>query len=441
MDEYKHYLAQKLLTEDQVVTYRLLSRALKVHVNAAKEMLFDFHKWQNDKRPNSLHATYIIYGTKKQVDEQDGDVEMTNSQNSEGLHVPLSDEVPIQTLTLVREEHLQEVLTQYDEITSIHVYSLAPHPLKDLQLLADTARQVLELSSGDSTPASEKVFGVITNPNVRKRDRHGPPPKSITNAPAPKVEPGAQPKSEEKPTTTVPVKEEPKAATTKAPTTSAPVKKPTPAASGKRQAASGIGQMFAKAAAKPKKPAAAKPAEEKSAALSDDGEDDDAEPMTGVKQEDKEDSNARQSRKDRQAELERMMDEEDEEDDEDEKADSPAEEPMEEDEPEPEPEPTHAEKEGEEGEEVVSTTTGGRRRGRRRVTRKKQILDDQGYLVTIQEPGWESFSEDEAPAPKPQPPKPKAAAKAEPAAKPKKGAAAAGGKGGQGNIMSFFSKK
>ncbi|KAI1634089.1 DNA polymerase subunit Cdc27 [Biscogniauxia mediterranea] len=436
MDEYKQYLAQKLLTEDQLVTYRLLSRALKVHVNTAKEMLYDFHKWQNDKRPNSLHATYMIYGTKKQIDEQDGDVEMTNSQDSDGLHVPLSDEVPILTLSLVKEEQLQEVLAQYDEVTSIHVYSLAPHPLKDLQLLADTARQVLELSSGDNPPASEKVFGAITNPNMRKRERRGPPPRSITNVPAPKVEP----KAEAKPTTTVPVKEEPKAPSAKAPTTSAPIKKPTPAASGKR-ANSGIGQMFAKAAAKPKKPAAPKPAEvEKSAALSDDGEDDDTEPMAGVKQEDQEDSSARQSRKDRQAELERMMDEDDDEEDEEEKADSPAEEPMEEDEPEPEPEPTKTEEKEEE--EVVSTTAGGRRRGRRRVTRKKQILDEQGYLVTIQEPGWESFSEDEAPAP---PPKPKAGAKAEPAAaagttKPKKGAAA-GGKGSQGNIMSFFSKK
>lgn len=37
MDEYKKYLAQQLLTEDKLVTYRLLSRALKVHVNTAKE--------------------------------------------------------------------------------------------------------------------------------------------------------------------------------------------------------------------------------------------------------------------------------------------------------------------------------------------------------------------------------------------------------------------
>jgi hypothetical protein len=54
--------------------------------------------------------------------------------------------------------------------------------------------------------------------------------------------------------------------------------------------------------------------------------------------------------------------------------------------------------------------------------------------VTIQEPGWESFSEDEAPPPT----KPKTASSSAPApaAKPKKG-----GPKGQGSIMSFFSKK
>jgi DNA polymerase delta subunit 3 len=36
MDEYKKYLAERLFTEDKMVTYRTLSRALKVHVNSAK---------------------------------------------------------------------------------------------------------------------------------------------------------------------------------------------------------------------------------------------------------------------------------------------------------------------------------------------------------------------------------------------------------------------
>ncbi|KAK8208055.1 Cell morphogenesis protein PAG1 [Zalaria obscura] len=75
------------------------------------------------------------------------------------------------------------------------------------------------------------------------------------------------------------------------------------------------------------------------------------------------------------------------------------------------------------------TVTNGRRRGRRRVMKKKTVRDEEGYLVTKEEAAWESFSEDE-PAPK----KAKTSV-APPAAKAKKG-----GKPGQGNIMSFFSK-
>ncbi len=73
-------------------------------------MLYEFHTWQNDKRPGSLHATYLVYGTKKAVEKsnrQDGDVEMTDSQHSEDIQVPFSDEVPTFTLSLVREEQLQ----------------------------------------------------------------------------------------------------------------------------------------------------------------------------------------------------------------------------------------------------------------------------------------------------------------------------------------------
>ncbi|KAI1748440.1 DNA polymerase subunit Cdc27 [Xylaria castorea] len=442
MEDYKQYLAQKILTEDQLVTYRLLSRALGVHVNLAKEMLYDFHKWQNDKRPGTLHATYIIYGTKSTPAQPDGDVEMTDSQTSEDIDAPFSDLVPIYTLSLVSQEQLEETLSQYTEVASIHVYSLAPHPLKDLQLLTDTARQVLGLSKTDSASNPNKAYGTIANPNVRRRERRGSPISAV-RAPSPKPELKVPIKQEAKPAAAPAVKEAPKASSKPAPA-SAPAKKPAPAPSLKRQASSGIGQMFAKAAAKPKKPAtkasdsattsaAASGAEDSQAtgALSDDGEDD-AEPMADVKHED---SDARQARKDRQAELRRMMEESDEEEEEPEKtAESPEEDPMDEEPTPPEPEP---EPKAEEPAEIVSSANGGRRRGRRRVTRKKQIMDEKGYLVTIQEPGWESFSEDEAPPPPPKP-KQQQTTKSEPATKSKKGAA---GKAAQGNIMSFFSKK
>jgi DNA polymerase delta subunit 3 len=98
--------------------------------------------------------------------------------------------------------------------------------------------------------------------------------------------------------------------------------------------------------------------------------------------------------------------------------------------------------------EETITVSDGRRRGRRRVMKKKTVQDEEGYLgvfeypkpkldqklteftVTREEAAWESFSEEE-PAPK------KAKVSAAPTtAKTKKAAPK-----GQGNIMSFFSKK
>ncbi|ETS75843.1 hypothetical protein PFICI_12787 [Pestalotiopsis fici W106-1] len=426
MDDYRKYLAQQILTEDKLVTYRLLSRALKVHVNTAKEMLYEFHKWQNDKRPDTLHATYLVYGTRKKQVEANGDVEMTDSQSENETDVSSN------TMTLVREEKLQEALQQYEEVTSIHVYSLAPHPLKDLQLLVDTAQTVARMTLEEDSTGSGNVYGMIANPGVRKRERKGGMPKAAPAVPIVKAEPKAQVKQESQPA----VKEEPKTLKTaptkemKGPVATA-AKKAAAAPALKRQGSSGgIGQMFAKAAAKPKKPAPRTTSntpsviDTPSPALSDEGEDDSEMPDV------KPDPVAAQARKSRQNELRKMMEESDEEIEP--KAETPAEEPEEEEMEEIPAEPAPKADEG--PSEVVSSTGNGRKRGKRRVSKKVTKMDDQGYLITSQELAWESFSEDEAPPPLKT--KVEKTEKPAPAAKGKKGGAK-----GQGSIMSFFAKK
>ncbi|KAK7957673.1 DNA polymerase delta subunit 3 [Apiospora saccharicola] len=415
MDDYQNFLAQEILTEDKTVTYRLLSRTLKVHVNLAKQMLYEFHKTQNDRNPGSLMATYLVYGTRKS-DEQDDDVEMTDSVSDKDE--TFSEPVPTKTLQLIREETLQETLQEY-EVTSIHVYSLAPHSMKDLQFLSDAAQLVLNQTIEEDSPlTASQTYGTMFCPNARKREASRgcfrPRTTCQDTAKGGPSEAGAQADGQ---------------GGTKLSSSSSPNAAPAL----KRQGSSGgIGQMFAKQAAKPKKPAAPKREEVVTPVLSDEGEDDSEAMPEPANQKAEEDS---KSRSDRQAALRRMMDESDGEEEEASKSkpESPAEdEPMEEDTVPPEPE-AKVEKEPA---EVVASTGDGRRRGRRRITKKKQIMDDQGYLVTIQEPGWESFSEEEAPAPKPQKAKPAAAEKAAPAAKGKKAAPK-----GQGNIMSFFGKK
>lgn len=451
--EYKKFLAEQILTEDKVITYRYLSRSVGVGVNVAKQMLYEFHKSQNERKPDSIHATYLVYGVKPSDEplqdniEQDGDVEMTSSMPEPELH---SEQIPVLTVTLVKEESLHDCLAQHDQVTSIHVYSIGRHPMSDPQLLSDAARQVFEIPCSEDALKLSRKLGNISNSQVKRRDRKGaavPAPVAVKSEPKPKP---SQPLKSEPPKSqatvgksNAPEKDESKSQAAPSAKAAAPPassatgsqgKKPPP--SMKRGGSGGLMQAFAKAKPK-KKVETASQAQSTDAAMSDDGEDDSDAVAAPKNVAPADEAAGRKTRKEREDELKRMMEEDDDDvDEEKEREDTPMEEP--EEEPEPEPSVPVAPEEPEEPAEVVSTSKGdGRRRGRKRVMRKKQVMDDQGYLVTIQEAAWESFSEDETPASSSKQAKPAVAAPATaPAAKGKK----VGGKG-QGNIMSFFAKK
>ncbi|PHH92389.1 hypothetical protein CDD83_7570 [Cordyceps sp. RAO-2017] len=114
MDEHQKFLADRLLSDEQPITYRALSRVLDVHVNTAKRILYDFHQYQNSLRADSVHATYLLYGVKsaKSQQEDGADVEMSSSMPEP---LPRSEAILTQTLTLVREEDLEALLRQYQE--------------------------------------------------------------------------------------------------------------------------------------------------------------------------------------------------------------------------------------------------------------------------------------------------------------------------------------
>lgn len=233
-----------------------------------------------------------------------------------------------------------------------------------------------KITLADDTSNSDNTYNAIVNPAVRKRDRKRAMPLPAPTTPLVKAEAKSQTKQEMK----LEKNEEPKVGKVAPvkeakPSVVAAAKKGAAAPNLKRQGSSGISQMFAKAAAKPKKPASmtgsATPTDTNtpSPALSDDGEDDSDMPDV------KPTPIARKARKSRQDDLRQMMEESDEEIES--KPETPPEEPVEEEEELPaEPEPK-----ADEGpaEEVVSSGD-GRKRGRRRVAKKVTKMDDQGYL-------------------------------------------------------------
>ncbi|ROT41853.1 hypothetical protein SODALDRAFT_347001 [Sodiomyces alkalinus F11] len=481
MEDYKKYLAERLFTEDKMVTYRTLSRALKVHVNVAKAMLYDFHRWQNAMTHGKVHATYLVYGTKKPEMQDDGDVEMSGSSREGNT----DEEVFTQTLSLASQDRLSEVLSTYQHVTSFQVYSLSAHPLKQVQLLSDVTREVLDYSHEDSAERS-KQYGSMFNAHMRKRDRHGKRPQAAPVSSANPVEKKAAitpassssgpkkptekttEKTTEKPTeAAAKVKEEPKDTAVKEEKPPAKTRKAAPPTlkRGASSSSGGIMSAFSKAVAKASSKSASasstpKPEEQTTPVLSDDGEDD-SEAVPAPKK--VADDTAARAKKQREDELRLMMEESDgeeseqKEEDEEMGEDAPIEEAPEpeveaeaEAEAEAEPEAkTKSKKREAEPTEIISASGDGRRRGRRRVMKKKQTVDSQGYLVTIQEPGWESFSEDETPstpasAPAPAPAPTSSKAKISSTSSPAGSQSSKGKKAGarsQGSIMSFFSKK
>lgn len=145
MTEFKSYLAEELVASRNTVSYRLLARTLKVHVNAAKCMLYEYHEAQNKRKPGSVYATYMLAGTKKQAPQPNGkevDVDASMRSSPPASSVVQSsqqrgEDINVKTVTLVREENLDgrstrdqpaaRVLTRCRREEHLRNHNLHPH--------------------------------------------------------------------------------------------------------------------------------------------------------------------------------------------------------------------------------------------------------------------------------------------------------------------------
>ncbi|KAI9037844.1 uncharacterized protein KD926_011547 [Aspergillus affinis] len=424
--DYKKYLAENVLNERRTVTYRSLSRALRVHCTLAKQMLYDFHHSENTKKPNSVNATYLLTGIQKPPippttngahangDDNEDDVMASSPYLPSSMlnQDSIADDVATVSVILAREEDLEDAKDTFQSITSIYVYSLQPTILQDLNVLTDVGREMISSHANEDPLKFGKQWGMIQNKHVKRRTGARPPAPAPTPAPAPApasskpVVPSKRSNEASQETNPEPKQEDRSEPTQPSQRSNAPSSKPTEKPTEKpgpvKREKSNLFSSFAKAKPKQKKedstPAtfgadSAEPGAPEDVVLDDASEEEAEElfPDTGKSSS----AGTRETRKEREARLKQMMEDEDEEEDE-EMPDVP--EPAEESNPidEAPPKPPSPK------EEV--TVGGGRRRGRRQIMQKKTVRDDEGYLVTVEEPSWESFSEDEpAPPPKKKP--------------------------------------
>ncbi|KAJ5690630.1 hypothetical protein N7462_005022 [Penicillium macrosclerotiorum] len=427
----KTYLAENVLNEQRTVTYRALSRALKVHANRAKQN-------ENAKKSHSVHATYVISGVQKppaslaingHARDEDEIMQsspylpssMPNEQNGEDSTLTTS-------IILAREEDMEAAKCTFETIVSIHVYSIQATVLQDLNALTDVCREVATTYAQDDPLECGQKWGMIQNRNVKPSQRRTgarPPPPA---APAPKAQavstvPSKRPLQMDASGTN----SETKSQDSNPATASQLSNKSTDKAAPAKREKNSLFSSFAKT--KPPKPKPSTPVESVTPngpedVVLDDASDDEQEELFPDNSNQASMAN-RETKKEREEKLRKMM----EDDDADgtgpcaneEMPDADEEEPVRETTPVEQPPPS---KPVELKEEV--TVQGGRRRGKRQVMKKRTVKDEEGYLVTREEPSWESFSEDEP------------ASKKKPAVNVAK---SKGGKTGQGSIMSFFGKK
>ncbi|KAJ2032290.1 CDC27 protein [Coemansia sp. RSA 2337] len=182
-----------VLQEEQVVTYRKLSRELKVHVNIAKQVMLDFY----EANKSSCHATFLVTGTKKpSVDFNCGSSELTEL-----------------SMKLVPVTELASAQQGLDNAAS-HIYSIEHHATNGKHVLAmanisaGPIRDMAELSAVGSSVTRVSVSSVSRAPAVQPETPRAAKIEKAVSSPAASVDSSAdkQDQQAEAPSAKPPVK-------------------------------------------------------------------------------------------------------------------------------------------------------------------------------------------------------------------------------------------
>lgn len=392
------------------------------------------------------------------------------------------------------------VKSLYEATTSIHIYSLSAHRLPDLQTLSDKTRHLYNTYFVKEDPLEHNAtYGVILNKNVRRRTGRRPPPPPPPAGSTPTTKPASTAKTTSKSAdkSALPAQLSGKTEENSRPSsggsttpTSATAKQPS-----LKRDTSDIFKSFSKAKNAPARPTpklgrngtdssvgntSASGAEDKGTRLAnaseDEGESEEEALFLDTNTRAPAKKRASTRKTEREAKLRKMMDDSDEEMEEAELIDleeaglgkgdqamtdgkseeaatkqgmgeagdgEEAAEGVNWSDLDAENQSKEQATELDPGTDPAPAAPPRRRRGKRKVLKKKTMKDEEGYLVTREEPAWESFSEDE-PAPakaKANPAAPKMQTQSQGKGAAKGGLAEKGKQKGGGNIMSFFGKK
>ncbi|KAF9454256.1 hypothetical protein P691DRAFT_770695 [Macrolepiota fuliginosa MF-IS2] len=181
------YLTKELFISKNIVTYRSLSRELGINVNVAKNELAAFHSRNAKSLEQPCSATYLVSGevqTAPAKNDRDEDADMdygftptpvqdygfAGTGTGTGTGVEMDGDVVVQVkITVVSETALEDAKAKYVRVTSVHVYSLSPSPIRDADLLCAPTRRIREVDDQKGVEMA-KVAGRIVGEGIKMKE-------------------------------------------------------------------------------------------------------------------------------------------------------------------------------------------------------------------------------------------------------------------------------
>ncbi|ORY94890.1 DNA polymerase subunit Cdc27-domain-containing protein [Syncephalastrum racemosum] len=150
------FLDTTLLQEKRPVTYRLLARRSAIHVNTAKQILFNY---ANEHR-NQVYPTYCLMGI---------------------LNQPSESGVSEHTIQLVKGGDLEQAKQAYRTLSSMHVYSLSPYEPNDITVIMAAHADLPQLTIQERQKNGFLVYEDLhVADHVMTESRLSPVPKKPT---------------------------------------------------------------------------------------------------------------------------------------------------------------------------------------------------------------------------------------------------------------------
>merc|ERR1719430_2951537 len=128
-----------------------LSRSLKVHVNVAKQMLFNFVETKKSSSTPMLGIVYLVSGA---IENKDVDKHADDATESSSLKV-----------MLVKEKDLKEILPKFSKVYSQHIYSV-----QLAEAVNKTSLYATDLEVFKEDPTGVTALTAIKNKNAVPRE-------------------------------------------------------------------------------------------------------------------------------------------------------------------------------------------------------------------------------------------------------------------------------